>query len=214
MYYISVYISYLEGEGMNGFEKRRMAKRNSIIEAAIDLFTKHGFKKVSVSEIAVKAKVSQVTIYNLFESKDKLKEVSVKVLFDRMFDAYEEILEGEESFMEKIESMFSLKMVALENQIVNIAGDLMNPNSSMANIMDECYHESVERFFKIIDMGKEEGCIRKDISNETIGVYFDMIKSYYYNPEKTSLIHDKKIMEEMYKVFWYGLVDTKTTENR
>jgi len=198
---------------MNGFEKRRMQKKKAIIESAIDMFTKYGFKRVSISEIANKANVSQVTIYNLFESKQGLKEEVVKELFKRIFDLYDEILESDENFKEKIESMFSLKMGLLENQIMNIVDDLMDPNGSLAKIMEESYDYSISRFFDIIEKGKKEGAIRNDISNETIGIYFDMIKSYYYDPKKGHLLKDKKITEELYRVFWYGLMNHEYLEN-
>jgi AcrR family transcriptional regulator len=42
---------------MDGFERRKEQKKESIIRAALDLFMQHGFKKVSVNDVAVKANV-------------------------------------------------------------------------------------------------------------------------------------------------------------
>lgn len=49
---------------MNGFERRKERKKESIRQAAMQLFMEHGMRKVSIGEIADKAGVSQVTIYN------------------------------------------------------------------------------------------------------------------------------------------------------
>lgn len=44
----------------------------SILQTAIELFSVWGIKAVSIAEIAQKANVSQVSIYNFFGSKDNL----------------------------------------------------------------------------------------------------------------------------------------------
>ena len=43
-----------------------------IIETARDLFTKYGYKKVSMDEIAHEANVTKKTIYSYFKDKDSM----------------------------------------------------------------------------------------------------------------------------------------------
>lgn len=50
------------------------ARQNRILDAAVELFTRYGFDKTSVSEIAAAAGVSKGAIYLHFESKDDLLE--------------------------------------------------------------------------------------------------------------------------------------------
>ena len=57
---------------MDRFERRKEQKKSNIRQAALELFKTYGFKKVSISDIAHKAGVSPVTIYNHFGSKDEL----------------------------------------------------------------------------------------------------------------------------------------------
>ena len=57
---------------MNGFERRKEKKKESIRRAAMELFGAYGFGKVSINDIARKAGVSHVTIYNHFNSKEEL----------------------------------------------------------------------------------------------------------------------------------------------
>lgn len=47
-------------------------KQKRILVAAQDLFGQHGFKRVSIDEIAKKAGVAKGTVYNFAESKDEL----------------------------------------------------------------------------------------------------------------------------------------------
>lgn len=66
---------------MNGFERRKEQNRESIMQAALELFKAYGFGKVTVNDIAYEANVSQVTIYNHFGSKEKLvREVIINLL--------------------------------------------------------------------------------------------------------------------------------------
>jgi AcrR family transcriptional regulator len=57
---------------LDGFERRRERKKESIRRAALELFKINGIKKVSIAEIAKKAHVSPVTIYNHFGDKNTL----------------------------------------------------------------------------------------------------------------------------------------------
>ena len=54
---------------MDGFERRRQNKKNSILKASLKLFKQYGYNKVSVAEIAKEASVSQVSIYNYSHRK-------------------------------------------------------------------------------------------------------------------------------------------------
>ena len=49
-----------------------LQKQKRILDAAQELFGKHGFKRVAIDEIAKKAGVSKGTVYNFAESKDEL----------------------------------------------------------------------------------------------------------------------------------------------
>jgi AcrR family transcriptional regulator len=53
---------------MNGFERRKKRKRENICRAAFELFCTLGMQKTKIAQIAKKADVSQVTIYNYFGS--------------------------------------------------------------------------------------------------------------------------------------------------
>jgi TetR/AcrR family acrAB operon transcriptional repressor len=48
------------------------SRRNRILDAAVRLFTRHGYDKTSVAEIAQEAGISKGAIYLHFESKDAL----------------------------------------------------------------------------------------------------------------------------------------------
>ncbi|HET7616621.1 MAG TPA: TetR/AcrR family transcriptional regulator, partial [Bacillales bacterium] len=87
---------------MDGFERRRERKKENIRRAALELFTTHGVQKVSVAEIARKANVSQVTIYNYFGSKSDLLRDAIKKFMEETWENYHVLLAGNAPFPDKI----------------------------------------------------------------------------------------------------------------
>ncbi len=57
---------------LSGWEKRQIVKRGQIIDAAAQLFLEHGFGHVSMDAIVEAAGVSKRTLYNYYESKERL----------------------------------------------------------------------------------------------------------------------------------------------
>jgi AcrR family transcriptional regulator len=90
---------------MDGFERRKEQKKESIRRAAIELFKTYGFSKVSVNDIAQKARVSHVTIYNHFGSKEDLVQDIVKTAIADLVAMSRSIIEGDQPFLEKLESI-------------------------------------------------------------------------------------------------------------
>lgn len=78
---------------MNGFERRTMLKKKNICKAAFELFSTFGVQKTNIAQIAKKANVSQVTIYNYFGSKENLLKESIKDFLEEKLKQYERLLE-------------------------------------------------------------------------------------------------------------------------
>ena len=80
---------------MDGFEKRRNDKKKAIMQTALELFDQYGFDKVTVTEIAAKAHVSKVSIYNFFESKDNLRRIIIKDMLDESTEKIKTLIENQ-----------------------------------------------------------------------------------------------------------------------
>lgn len=63
------------------------AKRESILNAAIDAFIASGFEKTSMDAIAQRANASKRTVYNHFSSKEALIETAFNRFLKRAFDS-------------------------------------------------------------------------------------------------------------------------------
>src|SRR5665811_191190 len=103
---------------MDGFERRRQQKKDSILKAAKELYKQYGYKKASVAEIAKRASVSQVSIYNFFGSKENLKQELLKKLVNDNFLEMMIILKSHDAIKLKFEKLLVSKINFLKSIFV------------------------------------------------------------------------------------------------
>ncbi|OIJ13926.1 TetR family transcriptional regulator [Anaerobacillus alkalilacustris] len=192
---------------MDGFQRRRELKKRNILEAALALFMKHGIQKVSIVEIAKEANVSQVTIYNYFESKHKLiHEVFIFYINKAVVD-FENIIEAKLPFPEKIKKIiFNKKEVA--SQIHEEFYHYMMKEYTEGNEIEKLYNEkAIPYFIKLFEEGKEQGYVDPNLSNEAILFYVHMLKEYIQKEEVYQKI--LPLTEDITNIFFYGVVGNK-----
>ncbi|MEF3305376.1 TetR/AcrR family transcriptional regulator [Paenibacillus sp. GYB003] len=192
---------------MDGYERRKRKKMERIFGVSFELFFKHGFQKVSVNEIAHKANVSPATIYNYFGTKEQLYAETLTNWMDKQLERYESILDSGLSFPEKAK-----EIMLLEAKNLNLLADELQkvPSSEPGGwkrMMESYSERKVAPFFaKFVALGKREGSIRKDLSDEVAMRYFAMFNhelSRYWgsaNEERTT-----RDLDQMMELFFYGL---------
>ena len=194
---------------MNGFERKKEQKKWVILEAALELFKVHGFKKVSISDIAHKADVSQVTIYNHFGSKDGLIREVVKALLLRILDKAREIIREDKSFPEKLEAIvFDKTKIASEYH-----GELMQralqSDPEMRNWIESWWQGDARRVtIDLIEEGKRQGYIKPQQSEEAVVLYLEILRrGVFASPDLlANMKPDLELYRELNHLFIYGLV--------
>ncbi len=142
---------------MDGFEKRREQKKRDILEAALALFMEYGIQKVSITEIAKKANVSQVTIYNYFKSKDNLVRLVFKFYVDEIWDEQKHLLVNDLPFNEKIKKIIFEKGIAANQISERFFQDFMKDYASGQSYVEEVYQkEALPLFIKLFNEGREQ----------------------------------------------------------
>lgn len=193
---------------MDGFKRRREQKKKDILQAAMDLFMTYGIQKVSVAEIASKANVSQVTIYNYFGNKHNLVEETFAYALDKIWSDYEKILDSDLPFIEKIKSTMFFKIQSAHNVHPDTLIYFTKKYTSGAPYFETIMREKImPRVIALIDEGKREGYVDPDLSNESILIFIQMFKEYLQKEEVYP--HVQKLTEDLTKLFFYGLVGRK-----
>ncbi|KHF38164.1 TetR/AcrR family transcriptional regulator [Halalkalibacter okhensis] len=190
---------------MDGFQRRKEQKKRNILEAALTLFMEYGISKVSISEIAKEANVSQVTIYNYFESKHRLIHEVFIYYVDKASSNFEKVIYSDIPFPEKIQKIiFNKKEVA--NQInEEFYQYLMKEYSTEGNYIEKIYVQKAVPYFKILfKEGKEQGYIDPHMSDEAILFYVQMLKDYIQRED----VYQKvlPLTEDITNIFFYGII--------
>ena len=196
---------------MNGFERRKEQKKQSIIRAARDLFMKYGFKKVSVNDIAVKANVSPVTIYNHYNNKDNLVYEVIRYQLQTMMENYKNIIYGEGTFQEKIKTIVFNKVEVASQFSGELASMTLRNNAvTQQSVYDEFEQEAIKITLDLFEEGKKEGFLSKDISEQTLVIYLDILKTGIAANSKLNTDEESypRIVRELNELILYGLLDT------
>ncbi|MTI94437.1 MAG: TetR/AcrR family transcriptional regulator [Firmicutes bacterium] len=192
---------------MDGFERRKEQKKRNIRKAAFDLFSQYGVQRVSISEIAKKANVSQVTIYNYFGNKSELVKYVVKEYMNDIAKDFEPFLNSDLPFPEKLEKIIFNKKTA---------GQLMGDKGffEVVSVQEPDIQEYLEEYartkalpmmLELVEQGRKEGYVNPDISTDAILYYIQMFRDATSNPD---LFRDEnqKMLLDLASLFAYGLI--------
>ncbi|WP_152655976.1 TetR/AcrR family transcriptional regulator [Oceanobacillus sp. CFH 90083] len=189
---------------MDGFERRTSIKKEKILNISAALFQKEGIKKVSISRIAKEANVSQVTIYNYFESKEKLLYEALIYFVNQTWEEYLEIAQRSIPFEEKMKLfIFDKGQVAshLHEEFYNYMMDLYKTEG---NYIEQLYQEkALPAMMQLFNQGREEGFIDSNISDTALFVFLQMFSDYVQKDEMGDQI--LPLTEELMKLFFYGI---------
>lgn len=193
---------------MDGFQRRRELKKKNILDSALSLFMEYGIQKVSISEIAQKANVSQVTIYNYFESKHNLvRDVFIHYV-DKAANDFEEVIYSDLPFPEKIQKLIFAKKEAATQIHEEFYQFMMKEYTTEGNYIEKVYIEKTIPYFKkLIEDGKQQGFVNQDLSAEAVLFYINMLKDYVQKEE----VYEKilPLTEDITNIFFYGICGKK-----
>jgi AcrR family transcriptional regulator len=193
---------------MNGFEKRTAKKKDNIRRAALELFKAHGFQKVSISEIARRAVVSQVTIYNHYGSKEALIRDVLKWYSLSIIEKYEKMMTSELPFLERLEIIIFEKSEALGQFQGELVQAWMQDDPGMQVFIEDIYANRVVPLIRaFFEEGLRQGYIDRKFSLETIIFYFEMVRRGFFAmtelPEKAK--SNPALLKELIQIITYGL---------
>lgn len=194
---------------MNGYQRRKQQKRDSIRRAALELFNLHGTKRVSMTEIAARAGVNPVTVYNHFGDKEGLIRDVLTGLIETHWTRYRELLESPIPFMEKLKRIVIDKseMARLHgNELLRTA---LSENQEYGEMIDTLYRDEVTPLFiRFIQDGQERGFVRKDLSTDAISLYIDMFTTYARTHPEVFADQDRleHLTQDIWNLFLYGLI--------
>jgi AcrR family transcriptional regulator len=144
--------------------------KDRILNKTYELFTKFGFHKVTMQEIADSMGMSKKTLYKFFEGKEQIiREIIENKKCD--IDNYLEKLWANENldFVEKISSMMNFIRTQLPNMRGPLFEDLKKNLPEIWMEINESRKKYIrEKYSRLIREGIKKGSVRKDLDEEVV----------------------------------------------
>jgi AcrR family transcriptional regulator len=196
---------------MDGFEKRRNEKKKAIMQTALELFDQYGFDKVTVTEIAERAHVSKVSIYNFFESKENLRRIIVKNLLDESVERIKGLIEKEGGFIDKIEEYIQIRTWYYGKYSLRFFFDAVENDPELRQYFDDFNAANKRLVMEFIEKGKRSGVFTPDASDSAIEICIDMIQTYLFHDReiRSRFERNPELAREVNLLFLDGLIRGK-----
>jgi len=132
-------------------EREKIARRDEIFSAALDLFSEKGYHNVSMHEIAEKAEFAIGTLYKFFENKEALYKALVMGQADKFHRALTEAIEGARDEIEKIRNYIKAKGKIFRANVPMIRLYFAETRGASFNIMAGLDSEIRERYGNFLE---------------------------------------------------------------
>jgi AcrR family transcriptional regulator len=184
-----------------------MEKETEIINAARKLFTKYGYKKVSMDEIASEAGVTKKTVYSHFKDKDSLFEYFVNEELSNMKKIYDKNENKTDDFTQNFhEIIYQLIKYKKESEFLNLIAEEAETlkTKSMINFSKKV-DESIQNFIKEKLINLINNNLIKDIDVDlcTFTIYTLYLSIMFKYPKDD--LDEKTISDTLTKILKDGL---------
>lgn len=176
-------------------------KKEQIIEAARELFTKYGYRKVSMDEIAKEAGVTKKTIYTYFKDKEELYQYFITEEIEEMRKIIEKNEKKEIPFAEKIHQ--TIYEVLTYKKQAKLVENMVKEIEYLGNIenlkkIDEC----IQKYLKgKIENAIKEGHIRECDTDLAAFLLYKMYTAVMYEYPITKKKMDKNEVSDKILMF-------------
>lgn len=189
----------------------KLTKKEQLEFKAKELFWKHGFKKVTIDEICKKANVSRKTFYTFYENKSALVIYLLQQMTDEMMLAYNEIIESNRSFSEKMESLLMLKYESSNRFSMEFVADFFHPDSDDILVFyTKIVQESLALTNNFFRKAQQNGEMNPDLDIKFVMNMMQKMLEVCTTPEMLNLFPDTETMTQQISQFLiFGVMPIK-----
>lgn len=161
-------------------------KRNDILTSARALFKEKGFHNTKMNDIAQGAGVGKGTLYEYFKNKQEIFDETCVERVTKVREQMEEIRNMDITFKDKIMLMFKEGQKSVDedfekNPIDYIMSYKNNISEKVLKTMFGHITDMNKVIIEIIEQGKKEGVVKKEISSDIIACLIVGTMGEYFN---------------------------------
>lgn len=160
------------------------------------------FHTATIKEIAQEAKVSQVSIYNYFGSKDELLFEAIGEMMEEQLERYEQLFENQMPYPKLMYAVMTEEM-----KFVKVTHDCMMQSADIV-VMQERVNRFLEKKFipfllKLIQRGMKEQYMAEGLREDELLFYFNMYQKAMNQFQETGRSDHAVISEERFIQFFF-----------
>jgi len=182
-------------------------KKTLLMATGKDLFWKHGFRKVSVEEICIKAGVSKMTFYRFYRNKTELAKAILNNVIEESCVHFRDILKQKSSVAEKMRKIVMMKKEGTKEISSEFLSDLYNnPQSELKDFIQKRTQEVWHMLTEDFRQAQKDGWLRDDFKPEfLLAISFKMAD--LLNDKQISSLYDspQELIMEMTNMITYGI---------
>lgn len=183
---------------------------DKLLRTAKDLFRKFGLGRVTVEEICKEAGVSKMTFYRAFKNKDDLAEKVIEVMITKGVREYEEVMDSDIPFPEKLEKLLEIKYNHSNDISEAFIKDLYTTNNPLAAKLKEGQIKQMEQVKRDFSKAKKEGWINPDLSIDFILYMLNDLNSKMKDENLLMMYtHPYKLIMHLTQFFFNGISNPK-----
>ena len=163
------------------------ARRDEILSAAECLFSKHGFFKTSMAEIAGAAQFAMGTLYRFFESKEDIYISLVEAKVEELMSLLEERVSHANTATEKIQAVIEVKLAFADKNrdffriyVSEWSGFEWTVKSAFGDRVWKRYLAQIQMVADLIREGIRKGEFREINPEDTSLAFHGMLNSTIY----------------------------------
>ncbi len=184
-------------------------KQQDILNSARSLFKDKGFHNTKMEDIATAAGVGKGTLYEYFKNKQDIFDEACIEYVDLIIDSVKYVSNMDNTFKEKLLILFNGKL-KMESEIANMSIDniLSNKNIISEKTVKTIIGKISEMYSlisNIIDQGKEEGVVIKNIQSEILACVIVGTMSEYLRLKSHNKEYEIKENDVIFDLLYNGL---------
>ncbi|MCK4828579.1 TetR/AcrR family transcriptional regulator [bacterium] len=185
-------------------------KKTIITKVARQIFSRYGFLKTTVDDIAKAARIGKASIYHYFRSKEDLFENVVEQEYQLLIEKTKEAINRETTPKKKINAYIINRMKYL-NELSNVYSALkdeyLEHYAFTEKIRERHFNKEMEILQTILEGGVEQGIFEiKDINLTTFAILSALKGLEYPWSINTSMPEIEENLEKLLELLFNGIV--------
>lgn len=194
-------------------KQKQKAISHKILGQASQVFSKYGFKKATMDDIAKASGMGKSSLYYYFKSKEEVFEAVVKKEADLLrIELEKKVINSNENPKEKIRSYVLIRMKFLK-EMVNFYDTLKNDylgNLAFTERIREKYDREEQQFIQVLlQQGIDAGIFKlkeTKISSITLATALKGLETALLIKNTIPQNQLEKHLDEMLQILFYGIV--------